>query len=82
MLTDAMVSRIKERCDEVETKEDFDELVNIYKTSTADAETIKEALEILYKKFPIFAPSEHTPTAEVAKMIKDGEADIDDITGF
>lgn len=75
-----MVSeRIKERVAEVEDKYDFDELMNSFKMSNAPLEVRQEAMEYLKAQHSQFDDKSHTPTKEVLQMIKDGEADTDDI---
>lgn len=82
MLTEEMIKRMKERFEEVETKEDFNALMTVYQTSTASRETIDEAIALLKSEFPNYCEVIKTPTHEVAQMIQEGSADISDITGF
>lgn len=70
---------IKRRVSEVEDKIDFDDLMDSFKLSTAPLEIRQEAMEYLKAQYPQYDEQSHTPTKEVIQMIKDGEADIDDI---
>jgi len=81
-MQDSLRIAIEERFEQVEDKKDYDALLNTYRTSGADSKTREEAIEMLKKKFPHFDDSEHITPEEVKQAIKDGEADIDDLTGF
>lgn len=70
------------RLQDVETKEDFDELLEIYATSLAPIEVKLQATNKAKAMFPQFDTSSHLPTAEVLQMIKDGESDISDMGGY
>lgn len=65
--------------DEIETQEDFDEKMEIYKTSSAPLETRQEYIQKLKAMYPQFDNSNRLPSREILQMMKDGEADIDDI---
>ena len=68
--------------DEIETQEDFDEKMEIYKTSSAPLETRQEYIQKLKAMYPQFDNSNRLPSREILQMMKDGEADIDDIGGM
>jgi hypothetical protein len=67
------------RLGEIETQEDYNEQMEIYKTSSAPLEIREEAIKKLKAMFPEFDNSNRLPSKEIFKMMKDGEADIDDI---
>lgn len=69
------------RLEEIETQEDFDEQMEIYKTSSAPLETRDEFIKKLKAMFPEFDNSNRLPSKEIFQMMRDGEADIDDIGG-
>ena len=69
------------RLEEIETQEDFDEQMEIYKTSSAPQETRDEFIKKLKAMFPEFDNSNRLPSKEIFQMMKDGEADISDIGG-
>ena len=68
--------------DEIETQEDFDEQLEIYKTSNAPFEMRQEYIKKLQAMYPEFDNSNRLPSKEIFQMMKDGEADIDDIGGM
>ena len=67
------------RLEEIETQEDFDEQMEIYKTSNAPLEMRQEYIKKLRAMYPEFDNSNRLPNKEILQMMKDGEADIDDI---
>lgn len=69
------------RLEEIETQEDFDEQMEIYKTSSAPLEMRQEYIKKLQAMYPQFDNSNRLPSKEIFQMMKDGEADISDI-GF
>ena len=73
---------ITNKINEVETKSDYDYLMNSFKLSSAPLELRQEAMKALQVKYPSFDDAKHTTSKEVLQMIKDGEADIDDINGY
>ena len=68
--------------DEIETQEDFDEKLEIYKTSNAPLEMRQEYIKKLQEMYPEFDNSNRLPSKEIFQMMKDGEADIDDLGGM
>lgn len=70
------------RIDEVETQQDFNELMQIYETSNAPIEAREQAIARLKARFPQFDTSNRLPTKEVLQMIKDGQSDISDMGGY
>lgn len=70
------------RLDEIETQEDFDEQLEIYKTSNAPLEMRQEYIKKLQAMYPEFDNSNRLPSKEIFQMMKDGEADIDDLGGM
>lgn len=70
------------RLEEIETQEDFDEQLEIYKTSNAHLETRKEYIKKLKSMYPQFDNSNRLPSKEILQSIRDGEADIDDLGGM
>lgn len=70
------------RLEEIETQEDFDEKMEIYKTSSAPLEMRQEYIQKLKAMYPQFDNSNRLPSREILQMMKDGEADIDDIGGM
>ena len=70
------------RLEEIETQEDFDEQLEIYKTSNAPLEMRQEYIKKLQAMYPEFDNSNRLPSKEIFQMMKDGEADIDDIGGM
>ena len=70
------------RLDEIETQEDFDEKMEIYKTSSAPLETRQEYIQKHKAMYPQFDNRNRLPSREILQMMKDGEADIDDIGGM
>lgn len=75
MLNSAVIKRISE----VETKKDFDDLIESFKLSSADRELKEEAIRYLKEKYPNFDIVDKLPTKELLEEIKMGEADINDI---
>ena len=67
------------RLEEIETQEDFDEQMEIYKTSNAPLKMRQEYIKKLRSMYPEFDNSNRLPNKEIFQMMKDGEADIDDI---
>ncbi len=74
--------RIKQRINEVETKSEYDDLMNSFALSDAPFELKKEAMDELKKVHHIFDDKKHITPKEVLQMIKDGEADTSDINGY
>ena len=70
------------RIDEIETQEDFDEQLEIYKTSNAPFEMRQDYIKMLKAMYPEFDNSNRLPSKEIFQMMKDGEADIDDLGGM
>ena len=70
------------KLDEIETQEDFDEKMEIYKTSSAPLEMRQEYIQKLKAMYPQFDNSNRLPSREILQSIRDGEADIDDIGGM
>ena len=70
------------RLDEIETQEDYNEQLEIYKTSSAPLEMRQEYIKKLQAMYPEFDNSNRLPSKEIFQMMKDGEADIDDIGGM
>lgn len=68
--------------DEIDTQEDFDEQLEIYKTSSAPLEMRQEYIKKLKAMYPQFDNSNRLPSKEILQMMRDGEADIDDIGGM
>ena len=66
---------------EIETQEDFDKQLEIYQTSSAPLEMRQEYIQKLQSMYPQFDNSNRLPSKEIFQMMKDGEADIDDIGG-
>ena len=56
--------------------------MNSFKLSSAPLELRQEAMKALQIKYPHFDDTKHTTSKEVLQMIKEGEADIDDINGY
>ena len=75
MLNEKILSRIQE----VETKSEYDELMNAFKTSNAPIELKQEAIKELKKVHKYYNDEENIPKKEVLQLIKDSEADISDI---
>lgn len=67
------------KLEEIETQEDYNEQMEIYKTSSAPLEMREEAIKKLKAMFPEFDNSNRLPSKEIFQMMKDGEADISDI---
>lgn len=65
--------------DEIETQEDFDEQLEIYKTSNAPLEMRQEYIKKLQAMYPQFDNSNRLPSKKILQSIRDGEADIDDL---
>ena len=70
------------RLEEIETQEDFDEQMEIYKTSSAPLEMRQEFIKKLKAMYPQFDNSNRLPSAELLQSIRDGEADIDYLGGM
>lgn len=68
--------KIIEKIEEIETKSDYDDLMNSFKLSSAPLELRQEAMKALQIKYPHFDDTKHITSKEVLQMIKDGEADI------
>ena len=75
MLSDFVIKRI----DEIEDQEDFDYLLDAYKNSLADTETILEAITYMNQKFPQYDTDIEKRNSEIMKEILAGSADIDDL---
>ena len=69
------------RLEEIETQEDYNEQMEIYKTSSAPLEQRQEAIKKLQAMFPMFDNSNRLPSKEILQMMRDGEADISDMGG-
>ena len=78
MLNEKIIKRINE----IETKSEYDELMNSFILSDASIEIKQEAIKELKKAHILFDDDRHTTPKEVLQMIKDGEADTDDINGY
>lgn len=74
--------KIKQRINEVETKSEYDDLMNSFALSDAPIELKQEAIKELKKAHILFDDERHTTPKEVLQMIKDGEADTSDINGY
>ena len=70
------------KLEEIETQEDYDEQMEIYKTSSASLEMRQEYIKKLKAMYPQFDNSNRLPSKEIFQMMKDGEADIDDMGGI
>lgn len=70
------------RITEVETKEDYLELMQIYETSNAPIDVRAGAINKLKATFPHWDETHHLPTKEVLQMIKEGESDTSDMGGY
>jgi hypothetical protein len=68
--------------EEIETQEDFDEQMEIYKTSSAPFEMRQERIKRLKAMYPEFDNSNRLPSKEIFQMMEDGKADTDDIGGM
>ena len=79
MVNDKLKEKIK---NDIEDKVDYDDMMNGFKMSSADLELRQEAMNYLKAQYPQYDDKKHIPTKEVLQMIKEGEADIDDINGF
>jgi len=75
MLSDRVIKRIAE----IEDKEDFDYLLESYRDSLADKETIDEAITYMKRKFPQYDADIEKRNSEIMKDILAGSADIDDL---
>lgn len=73
---------IIKRINEIETKSEYDELMNSFVLSDANIEIKQEAIKELKKAHILFDDDRHITPKEVLQMIKDGEADISDINGY
>jgi hypothetical protein len=78
MLNDATMKTIAK----VSTKEDFDILLNRFKTSEAPLDVRQEAMRELKAQHPKFDAIDKLPSKELSTEMKDGEADISDMGGF
>lgn len=67
------------RLEEIETQEDYNEQMEIYKTSNAPLEMRQEYIKKLKSMYPQFDNSNRLPSKEILQSIRDGEADIDDL---
>lgn len=79
MLSERIIEKIK---NEIETKEDFDELMLNFRMSKASLDERDEAINYLKKQYPQFDIKDHLPTRELLQQIKDSEADTNDINGY
>lgn len=75
MLKEHIIRRIEE----IEDQEDFDYLLESYKNSLADKETIEEAITYMKRKFPQYDTDVQKRNSEIMKDILAGSADIDDL---
>lgn len=73
---------VKKRVAEIETKTDFNELMQSFKLSNADDKIKEEAIIYLREQYPNFDIVDKFPSKELLEEIKAGEADIDDICGY
>lgn len=78
MLNDALLKKIGS----ISTKEDFDKLLDGFKTSEAPLEIRQEAMRELKAQHPKFDAVDKLPSKELYAELKDGEADISDMGGF
>lgn len=78
MLNQDLITRIKK----IDNQDDYDFMLDNFKSSTADQATKQEAIEQLKKLKPEFDKDNNYSNDEVMKTIKEGEADIDDIGGY
>jgi len=65
----------------VNSQNEFDEKMNIYKTSSASFEQIENAIRELNRLNPQYSKTEKRDE-KILREIKEGEADISDIGGF
>ena len=66
----------------INTKEDYDALLNSLKTSEAPLETREEAIRELKAQKPQFDAVDKLPSKELYAQLKEGESDISDMGGF
>lgn len=78
MLNENLLNKIKM----IDNQDDYDEMLDNFKSSTADQSTKEEAIKELKKLKPDFDRDRQYTNSEVMKSIKEGEADIDDIGGY
>lgn len=77
MLNEKIIARIKA----IETKSEYNELMNIFLLSDAPVEIKTEAIKELKKRHVSFDDERNSTPKEILQMIKDGEADISDMNG-
>lgn len=75
MLTDAIIESINA----VDSVQSFNELMNLYKTSTASQDLKDEAIRELKARKSIFCLDDNITSSSVLEDIEAGKADIDDI---
>ena len=73
---------ILKKINTINTKEDYDALLNSIKTSEAPLETREQAIRDLKAQKPQFDAVDKLPSKELFAQLKDGEADISDMQGF
>ena len=64
---------------QIKDKEDYEQMLDGFKTSAAPLEFREEAISLLKKMYPQYGTIEKLPTKELFELIKAGEADTDDI---
>jgi len=78
MVSDA----VKEAVSKIETKEDYNNVLQKFKLSSATVEQKEEAIRYLKTQHPSFDTTDRLPTKELLSEIEAGQADIDDIGGY
>lgn len=71
--------KIMARIEAVETKLEYNDLLNSFKTSDAPIEIKELAIQTLKKSTQAFNDDENITPKEVMRLIKESEADISDI---
>ena len=79
MLSEHLKEKIK---NDVEDRQDYDDMLQGFKMSEAPLEVKQEAINFLKAQYPQYDVIDHLPTKEILEQIKAGEADIDDIGGY
>ena len=67
--------------EEITDQEDFDEQMEIYKTSSAPIEMRQERIQKLRAMYPQFDNSNRLPSKEIFRMMEDCKADTDGMDG-
>ena len=67
--------------EEIEDQEDFDEQIEIYKTSNAPLAKRQEFIKKLRAMYPQFDNSNRLPSKEIFRMMEDCKADTDGMDG-